>query len=78
VAQFGSAPALGAGGRRFKSGQPDGNRALLGSLREPFGFSWELFRELAFGEFLASFLRKLVGSTWGTPGRPFVLFSEWG
>ena len=23
VAQFGSAPALGAGGRRFKSGQPD-------------------------------------------------------
>ena len=29
VAQFGSAPALGAGGRRFKSGQPDLKKVLL-------------------------------------------------
>ncbi len=33
VAQLGSAPALGAGGRQFKSDQPDGNA---------FGVPWEL------------------------------------
>jgi len=29
VAQLGSAPALGAGGRQFKSDQPDGRRTLI-------------------------------------------------
>ena len=32
VAQFGSAPALGAGGRRFKSGQPDLKKVRMASV----------------------------------------------
>ncbi len=46
VAQPGSAPALGAGGRRFKSSRPDHRNAEFGMRTAEFGVEFGVIRTL--------------------------------
>ncbi|CAN5568629.1 hypothetical protein BH24ACT5_BH24ACT5_25380 [soil metagenome] len=64
VAQLGSAPALGAGGREFESPRPDRRKPLSGLVSTCWGR----------GQFRP---RKGLGSLRGSPGRPLAPLDSW-